>query len=390
MRNLNAVLGLSSGDAVRIRTGFAFRLAAWGPPGRRAIACGSLLLGVVGLGLFPCSASALPAPEPDARTIFQKVSPSVVLLMMEDSVGRPTSLGSGFFVRGNIIATNMHVIEGASGGYAKVIGEAGKLRIVGQVGADSRRDLVLLEVSGAPRPSLTLSGDKTVEVGDSIYAVGNPRGLEGTFSSGIVSGIRSVGEDRVIQVTAPISPGSSGGPVLSTSGQVIGVAFATFQGGQNLNFCIPVSYLSAVVNTPSAPRPLAGSVSAQGASILRTLGTPGVDSISISDFEWDEEFSEYRSGSEPFSIGISNGLAESIKNVRVLVVFSSDEGKQLDFAMIECFSTIPPRLTKRCHGSADHVTRRMTRLEWKEGYFIHSRDAGKLGGRVLDFELASD
>ena len=68
---------------------------------------------------------------------------------------------------------------------------------------------------------------------------GNPQGLEGTFSQGIVSSIRVLGADKILQITAPISPGSSGGPVLNEKGQVIGVSVATFRGGQNLNFAIP-------------------------------------------------------------------------------------------------------------------------------------------------------
>ena len=80
------------------------------------------------------------------------------------------------------------------------------------VATDAARDIVLLSVEGLKAPLLTIGDSKHVAVGDEVYAVGNPRGLEGTFSAGIISSIRAVGDDSLLQITAPISPGSSGGP----------------------------------------------------------------------------------------------------------------------------------------------------------------------------------
>jgi S1-C subfamily serine protease len=96
-------------------------------------------------------------------------------------------------------------------------------------------------------------------VGDKVYAVGNPLGLEGTFSEGIISGMRFIGGHATMQITAPISPGSSGGPILDGSGSVIGVAVATFKNGQNLNLAIPVGYVSrllTIVSTDAGINPL--------------------------------------------------------------------------------------------------------------------------------------
>jgi len=95
-----------------------------------------------------------------------------------------------------------------------------------------------------------------VAVGDEVFVVGNPYGLEGTLSQGIMSGLRSVGPDSLLQITAPISPGSSGGQVLNSQGEVIGVAVATLTDGQNLNFAIPVSYLKAFLTEVKSLRPL--------------------------------------------------------------------------------------------------------------------------------------
>jgi S1-C subfamily serine protease len=153
-----------------------------------------------------------------ARQIAQTAFKSVVLLEMRDSQGQPVSLGSGFFIADGIIATNAHVIEGAASGTARLIGNKEKLSIQGTVALDGHTDLALLKVDSSP-PVLNLGPDAKPAVGDKVYVVGNPLGLEGTFSEGIVSGIRSIQTDSILQMTAPISPGSSGGPVFTAMNQ---------------------------------------------------------------------------------------------------------------------------------------------------------------------------
>ena len=203
--------------------------------------------------------AALPAAEA-ARDIAKKVLPSVVLLVMEDDAGRPLGIGSGFFVRDGVIATNMHVIKGASRGHARLPGDETKYDIAGTLGSDSARDLVLLSVENMKAPPLKIGDSSKAVVGDEVYAAGNPQGLEGTFSSGIVSGVRTVGEDHLLQITAPISPGSSGGPVVNSGGEVIGVSVATLEEGQNLNFAIPSAYLLPLISGTSKLTPLASMI----------------------------------------------------------------------------------------------------------------------------------
>ena len=155
---------------------------------------------------------------------------------MQDANGQPLSLGSGFFVGDGVVATNLHVVRGASAGQAKLVGQNKTYAFNNLVAVDADADLVLLKASGVEAPSLRLDDSNDLAVGDAIYAIGNPEGFEGTFSQGIVSGIRSLGTDRLLQITAPISPGSSGGPIINNRGAVVGVAVATFSEGQNLNF----------------------------------------------------------------------------------------------------------------------------------------------------------
>ena len=159
-----------------------------------------------------------------------------------------------------MIATNMHVIEGASAARIKVIGRPETYTVGGVIGTDPTADLALLKVNGLNAPPLQLGDSRQGAVGDQVFAVGNPEGLEGTFSEGIVSGIRTAGADTLLQITAPISPGSSGGPVIDLNGKVLGIAVATFKEGQNLNFAVPFSYLKALLAQDAGAkiRPLAG------------------------------------------------------------------------------------------------------------------------------------
>jgi len=209
-----------------------------------------------------------------AQEIAQRAFGSTVLLVMEDANGQPLSLGSGFVVRDGEIASNLHVVEGAARGYAKLVGQKTKYDLEGVTAVDPERDLVVLKIS-ARSQALPLGNSDAVQVGEPVYAVGNPQGLEGTFSQGIVSSIREVGTDKLLQITAPISPGSSGGPVLNGKGEVIGVSVATFRGGQNLNFAIPSSYLKTLLSkaSPAKPKPLAEAKPVKAArSILADLG----------------------------------------------------------------------------------------------------------------------
>jgi S1-C subfamily serine protease len=190
--------------------------------------------------------------SPDARaqsatTIADATFRSVVLVTMEDAKGRPVAMASGFVIRDDLVVTNFHVIKEAFRGHVRIVGEQAAYAIAGVASMNRAKDLAVLKITGIKAPSVLLGTDADVRVGDKIYAVGNPLGLEGTFSDGIISGIRRAGSFRLLQITAPISPGSSGGPILNASGKVIGIAVSTLREGQNINFAIPVSELEPLV-----------------------------------------------------------------------------------------------------------------------------------------------
>jgi S1-C subfamily serine protease len=178
------------------------------------------------------------------------------LLVLGDKRGDPIAIGSGFFVREDVIATNYHVVKQGAVGIAKIVNQEQTYEFVGVVAIDPAHDLALVKLRSVRASPLQLANDGSAIVGDEVYVVGNPRSLEGTFSSGIVSAIRTDRQHRVLQITAPISPGSSGGPVLNSEGKVVGVAMATRTDAQNVNFAADVSGLRILIGKMGPPVPL--------------------------------------------------------------------------------------------------------------------------------------
>src|SRR3989442_9463304 len=131
-----------------------------------------------------------------AREIAQSTLPSVVVLVTEDKYGEPFALGTGFFVNDGLIATNYHVVKDAGAIYAKAIGQSDIYQAF-TIRTDEAEDLALLRSGGHRTPGLPLGDSRQVAVGDTVYVIGNPEGLEGTFSQGIISGLRG----NLLQIT---------------------------------------------------------------------------------------------------------------------------------------------------------------------------------------------
>jgi S1-C subfamily serine protease len=208
----------------------------------RSIAGTVLFLALVTswLGAFPSAAWAM-----DARSVFDRAKDSVVVVFTVDGQGKPGKFGSGFLLgQGTMVATNQHVIDGAE--MLKVKLASGQIVDVEQVRAESREhDVAVLIIPPSGTGLALAQGDP--EVGEDVLAIGHPKGLERSLSTGVVSGIRQRGNTRVYQITAPISPGSSGGPILNERGDVLGMATFFALDGQNLNFAVPVSYIQELL-----------------------------------------------------------------------------------------------------------------------------------------------
>jgi tetratricopeptide (TPR) repeat protein len=172
--------------------------------------------------------------------LVKRIKPSAVAIETFDARGNTISRGSGFFIAADRIITNRHVIERSS--RVEIHLSDGKKFVVrGVIAVDGEGDLALLQVEVPKELAIPLPIVRAVpQEGESIVVVGNPFGLEGSVSNGIVSAVREIsGYGKIIQITAPISPGSSGSPVVNMFGQVIGIATLQAAEGQSLNFAIP-------------------------------------------------------------------------------------------------------------------------------------------------------
>lgn len=171
------------------------------------------------------------------RQIAALIFPSSVSIYVLGNDGDVYS-GTGFVVAPGVVATCYHIVEGARRIVVTPMHEDTKRYIAALVRYDADRDTALLRVSGLAGKPLKISREQDFYVGEPIYTVGNPKGLEGTFSTGIISNFHQIDETYYMQFTAPASPGSSGGPVVNDAGEVVGMVNMQIREGQNLNFAI--------------------------------------------------------------------------------------------------------------------------------------------------------
>ncbi len=194
----------------------------------------------------PASTATAAAPAADGlQALSQRVRASVVeILGTVDGTG-DTSYGTGFVVReSSLVVTNAHVLRGVKAPMVRTW-EGALLASVEVLLQDDAVDLGVLRVKGLRAEPLPLAEGPIPAVGTRVVAVGHPRGYEFTVSDGIVSASRTLddGGPELIQTTAPISPGSSGGPLLDVAGRVVGVCSLTLTEGQNINFAVPAARL---------------------------------------------------------------------------------------------------------------------------------------------------
>ena len=177
--------------------------------------------------------------------LVRRIKPSAVAIETFDARGEKLSRGSGFFIEADRIVTNRHVIEGAYRAEVHSVGGA-VYPVKGVLAVDAEGDIAVLKIDSPLTFIRPLPLDKTSpQEGESVVVIGNPLGLEGSVTNGIVSAVRDIPTfGRIIQITAPISSGSSGSPVVNMQGQVIGIATLQITGGQSVNFAIPSERIS--------------------------------------------------------------------------------------------------------------------------------------------------
>ncbi len=191
----------------------------------------------------------------NAVQISEKVAPSVVYITVSDEYGKTLGTASAFFLsEDGVLVTNYHVLEDSS--YAVVTTVGGRVcQVTSVIAYDKEMDIAVVRVSqtdvngdwvGKFTPVHT--GDSNlIKAGQTVYALGNPYGLQNTISDGIISNPSQMVEGNLyIQTTAAVSPGSSGGALVNEYGEVIGITSAAIPGGENLGFAIPINILNVL------------------------------------------------------------------------------------------------------------------------------------------------
>lgn len=201
------------------------------------------------------SEPSLPSLSPEK--LFQQVSSSVFVVEALGSDGKILTLGSGVVVAHEGAVTNRHVVERA----ATIRVRRGTQTWAATLAhVDPEHDLVQLRVPGLTASPVPIRASTTLKTGERVYAIGAPEGLELTLSEGLISSLRPYEGIQLIQTTAPVSSGSSGGGLFDSQGLLIGITTFQVKEGQNLNFALPGEWIAAL------PRHPAGSSMTQGGS----------------------------------------------------------------------------------------------------------------------------
>jgi Flp pilus assembly protein TadD len=181
--------------------------------------------------------------------LVRRIKPSVVSVLTYDAKGEPLISGTGFFIRPGEVVTNVHVIRGAHRVEIHTLeGKGRTFPVAGALAVDEEADLALLSVSLPPERSRPLQlASALPDEGEQVFLIGNPLRLEGSVSDGIVSAVREVPDvGRIIQITAPVSHGNSGSPLLNMRGQVIGIVTVKVTNGQNINLALGAARIGAM------------------------------------------------------------------------------------------------------------------------------------------------
>ncbi|HAX98256.1 MAG TPA: hypothetical protein DCY12_05065, partial [Candidatus Atribacteria bacterium] len=195
----------------------------------------------------------------DLVSLVKKVKPTIVAIYTFNNQGQSLMQGSGFFInnQGDVI-TNWHVIENAHSAVVKTF-EGNSYLVKEVLGGSKESDLALLSIDSRNDSVQGLPISHSIpEIGERVLVMGNPLALEFSVSDGIIAAIRMIPEysnGEVIQITAPVSPGSSGSPVMNMQGEVIAVAFYVYFHGENLNFAIPSQRVIDIINN-KRPNPV--------------------------------------------------------------------------------------------------------------------------------------
>lgn len=187
--------------------------------------------------------------------IVGRIVPSVAVVLVGDDSGAVTKVGSGVFVRADgVLLTAYHLVKDAKTVQVRL--KSGDVfDRVSLLGVDERRDIAALKIQAADMPVLPVSGVDDLKPGEAVYVVSHPTGLNWSAANGVLSAVRLADEVpgagqgfRVIQFTAPVSAGSSGGVLVDAQGRALGVIVGALAAGQNLNFAVPIANVKGLAD----------------------------------------------------------------------------------------------------------------------------------------------
>jgi serine protease Do len=183
----------------------------------------------------------VPVAELSAADIFKMNQASIVVVRGMIDGGRGVSQGSGVVIGDEAVITNCHVARAASDISVRLAGQVLSARVNYR---DQGHDLCQLAVPGLKANAVATASVATLAVGTKVYAIGAPQGLELSLSDGVVASLRPLGGSSLIQTTAAISAGSSGGGLFDSLGRLVGITTFQSRTGQNLNFAVPADWIN--------------------------------------------------------------------------------------------------------------------------------------------------
>jgi tetratricopeptide (TPR) repeat protein len=240
--------------------------------------------------LQPRPAKVTARPQADRATVLAGIRPSVVTVKATGQGAAADTLGSGVVVGSEgIVLTAWHVIAKAAA--ASVVLPGGEsIPVSGLLGWDSAADFALLKVAGRTLTAARLGDSDRMRQGDSVLAIGSPLGMEQTASEGIVSAVRDLPDGgKLLQVTAAVSPGSSGGPVLNAAGEVVGITSFRVEGGESLGFAMPINAVKPKLAEAGRVTPLREVVAPDSETDADELYARAIKIMPVGPGEKDEQ-----------------------------------------------------------------------------------------------------
>jgi len=212
--------------------------------------------------------------------IISKSEKAVCIITTYDKSGNSLKFGTGFFIDGNgTCVSNYHIFEDFAEALITTFNNK-SYKISEIIKSSNVEDLILFKIKTDTISDFLKINNVIPKKGEKIIVIGNPQGLEWSASEGIISSVRQTEIGNILQITAPLSSGSSGSPVINTNGEVIGIATFLFNEGQSLNFALHIGILDSIKNVVST-LPLTNKTEEEFYSVIEQLEKERADELNL-------------------------------------------------------------------------------------------------------------